>query len=637
MFVKKIDSRIKVTFLIIILLFVFIVLRVFYIQVFDYQKLSSLASDLWSRDLPIEANRGLILDRNGVVLADNLTTTSLVLIPNQIKDKDDTSQKLADILGVAKEEMDKHVKKETSIERVHPEGRRLSYEIADQISELELPGVYLVKESKRYYPYGTTLSHVLGYVGIDNQGLSGLELEYDEYLTGEAGAIKYFSDAKGNKLNLSDVYLEPTDGMNIQLTIDYNIQMSLERELDNAVKAFNPDMALAIVMDPNTGEILGMASRPNYDPNNYLDYDMETLSRNLPIWASYEPGSTFKIATFAAALEENIIDMENDHFYDSGSVTVSGARIGCWKAGGHGDQTYLQVLQNSCNPGFVKLGQMLGKERLFSYLDLFGFGEKTGIDLNGEGEGIIFSLDQVGDLELSTTAFGQGVSVTPIQQVTAVSSIVNGGNLYQPYIVKSFMEPETNSVIETNEPKLVRKTISEETSSKMRYALESVVALGGGKAAYIDGYRVGGKTGTAQKVENGRYLVNNYIMSFMAVVPVNDPQAVLYIAIDNPKNTALLSSYTTTPIARRILLDIIEALNIPKQEGQLIKDYTWEDKIYYEVPNVVGKTVEDAKKELTNFHIEYVGTGEYVVYQSPASAERVPQDSTIVLLLGDKQ
>lgn len=417
MFVKKIDSRIKVTFLIIILLFIFIVLRVFYIQVFDYQKLSSLASDLWSRDLPIEANRGLILDRNGVVLADNLTTTSLVLIPNQIKDKDDTSQKLADILGVTKEEMDKHVKKETSIERVHPEGRRLSYEIADQINELELPGVYLVKESKRYYPYGTTLSHVLGYVGIDNQGLSGLELEYDEYLTGEAGAIKYFSDAKGNKLNLSDVYLEPTDGMNIQLTIDYNIQMSLERELDNAVKAFNPDMALAIVMDPNTGEILGMASRPNYDPNSYLDYDMETLSRNLPIWASYEPGSTFKISTFAAALEENLIDMENDHFYDSGSVIVSGARIGCWKAGGHGDQTYLQVLQNSCNPGFVKLGQMLGKERLFSYLDLFGFGEKTGIDLNGEGEGIIFSLDQVGDLELSTTAFGQGVSVTPIHLV----------------------------------------------------------------------------------------------------------------------------------------------------------------------------------------------------------------------------
>lgn len=349
MFTKKIDSRIKMLFLILIVLFSFIIIRVFYIQIFDYSKLSTLAEDLWSRDLPIEANRGLILDRNGVVLADNLTTTSLVLIPNQIKDKETTSIKLAEILGVTKEEMDKHVNKVTSIERVHPEGRRLSYEVADKINALELPGVYLVKESKRYYPYGELLAHVLGYVGIDNQGLSGLELEYDEYLTGESGAIKYFSDAKGNKLNLSDIYVEPTDGINIQLTIDYKIQMSLERELENAVKAFNPDMALAVVMDPNTGEILAMSSRPTYNPNNYQNYSVETLNRNLPIWASYEPGSTFKISTFAAALEENLIDMENDHFYDSGSVIVSGARIGCWKAGGHGDQTYLQVLQNSCN------------------------------------------------------------------------------------------------------------------------------------------------------------------------------------------------------------------------------------------------------------------------------------------------
>ncbi|MDD6224436.1 MAG: penicillin-binding transpeptidase domain-containing protein [bacterium] len=362
MFTKKIDSRIKVIFLIINLMFIFIILRVVYVQIIDYDKLSALAKDLWSRDLPIEANRGLILDRNGVVLADNLTTTSLILIPNQIKNKDDTSQKLAEILGVTKEEMDAHINKVTSIERVHPEGRRLSYEIADQINDLNLPGVYLVKEAKRYYPYGTSLAHVLGYVGIDNQGLSGLELEYDKYLTGESGAIKYFSDAKGKKLDLSDVYVEPTNGMNLQLTIDYKIQMSLERELENAVKAFNPDMALAIAMEPNTGEILGMASRPSYDPNSYQNYTMETLSRNLPIWASYEPGSTFKISTFAAALEENLIDMENDRFYDSGSVIISGARIGCWKAGGHGDQTFLQVLQNSCNLG-VNTGTYLNLEK----------------------------------------------------------------------------------------------------------------------------------------------------------------------------------------------------------------------------------------------------------------------------------
>ena len=294
MFFKRIDERIKIAFLIMLLLFVFIILRVFYIQVFDYKKLNEYASDLWSRDLPIEANRGLILDRNGVVLADNLTTTSLVLIPNQIKDKDKATKSLAEILNVSYEEMKKHVYKRTSIERGHPEGRRLSYDIAEKISNLKLDGVYLVKEAKRYYPYGNLLSHSLGYVGIDNQGLSGLELQYDKYLTGKSGAIKYFSDAKGNKLNVSDIYVEPQDGMNLYLTIDINIQKSIERELNNIVDMFSPDMALAIVMNPKNGEILGIGSRPDYDPNTYQKYSQETLSRNLPVWSSYEPGSTFK-------------------------------------------------------------------------------------------------------------------------------------------------------------------------------------------------------------------------------------------------------------------------------------------------------------------------------------------------------
>ena len=633
MFFKKIDERIKITFLVMLILFIFIILRVFYIQVFDYKKLNEYASDLWSRDLPIEANRGLILDRNGVVLADNLTTTSLVLIPNQIKEKEKATEELAKILNVSYDEMQKHVYKKTSIERVHPEGRRLSYDIAEKISNLKLDGVYLVKEAKRYYPYGNLLSHSLGYVGIDNQGLSGLELEYDEYLTGKSGAIKYFSDAKGNKLNVSDVYVEPQDGMNLYLTIDINIQKSIERELDNIVDMFSPDMALAIVMNPKTGEILGMGSRPDYNPNTYQKYSQDVLSRNLPVWSSYEPGSTFKIITMATSVEEKIIDIENDHFYDSGSVNVDGSVLKCWKAGGHGDQTFLQVLQNSCNPGFVKLGQMLGKERLFSYIKKFGFGEKTGVDLNGEGQGILFPLERVGNVELSTTAFGQGVSVTPIQQVTAVSAVVNGGYLYKPYIVKSIAEKETNTIIQETSKTLVRKVISSETSAIMRHALESVVAKGGGKAAYIEGYRIGGKTGTAQKVKDGRYMVGNYIMSFMSIVPSNDPEAVFYLAIDNPKNTALLSSYTTTPIARRVLLDIIDALDIKEQKEGMEKDLEWTDKIMYQVPNVIGKSVKEAKKLLSNFTIEYTGTGETVISQSPAANTKLEDRGTVRLLL----
>jgi len=633
MFFKKIDERIKITFLVMLILFIFIILRVFYIQVFDYKKLNEYASDLWSRDLPIEANRGLILDRNGVVLADNLTTTSLVLIPNQIKEKEKATEELSKILNVSYDEMQKHVYKKTSIERVHPEGRRLSYDIAEKISNLKLDGVYLVKEAKRYYPYGNLLSHSLGYVGIDNQGLSGLELEYDEYLTGKTGAIKYFSDAKGNKLNVSDVYVEPQDGMNLYLTIDINIQKSIERELDNIVDMFSPDMALAVVMNPKTGEILGMGSRPDYNPNTYQKYSQDVLSRNLPVWSSYEPGSTFKIITMATSVEEKIIDIENDHFYDSGSVNVDGSVLKCWKAGGHGDQTFLQVLQNSCNPGFVKLGQMLGKERLFSYIKKFGFGEKTGVDLNGEGQGILFPLEKVGNVELSTTAFGQGVSVTPIQQVTAVSAVVNGGYLYKPYIVKSIAEKETNSIIQETSKTLVRKVISSETSAIMRHALESVVAKGGGKAAYIEGYRIGGKTGTAQKVKDGRYLVGNYIMSFMSIVPSNDPEAVFYLAIDNPKNTALLSSYTTTPIARRVLLDIIDALDIKEQKEGMEKDLEWTDKIMYQVPNVIGKSVKEAKKLLSNFTIEYTGTGETVISQSPEANTKLEDRGTVRLLL----
>lgn len=635
MFFKKIDVKIRLVLIIFLVMFLIIILRVMYIELVEYDKLYSLANDLWSRGLPIEGDRGLILDRNGIVLADNITTTSLILIPNQIKDKEIVSSTLSKILNVSIDEMNKHVYKNTSIERVHPEGRRLSYEIADKIESYHFEGVYLVKESKRYYPYEELLSHVLGYVGIDNQGLSGIELTYDKYLQGSSGAIRYFSDAKGNKLNLSEVYLKSTSGMNIFLTIDINIQLALERELENVKSTLLPDNALAIVMDPNTGEILAMSSRPTYNPNYYQNYQSEVLNRNLPIWMTYEPGSTFKIITMSSAIEEKVIDIFKSTFYDSGSVLVGGARIGCWKAGGHGHQTFLQVLENSCNPGFVKLGQLLGKEKLFSYFDLFGFGNKTGVDLNGESKGIIFNLNRVGDLELATSAFGQGISVTPIQQVMAVSSVVNGGILYQPYIVGSINEPSTNSVIISNTSKKIRNTISKETSDIMKYALESVVARGGGRYAYIDGYRIGGKTGTAQKVKDGRYMDNNYIMSFMSVVPSNDPKAVLYVAIDNPKKTALLSSYTTAPVARKILLDIISSLNIERQEGAIEKTRYWDDPIYYDLPNVIGFTKKEAQKALYYYQIEYVGYGNYVIEMSPKAGERLEAGSTVRLLLGN--
>lgn len=636
MFQRAYNKRISVVLIVVIALFLLIIFKVGYIQLVDYKKLNKLATSLWSRNLPIEASRGLISDRNGVVLANNVTTTSLVLIPNQIVDKEDTSKKLAEILGVTYDEMYKHVSKKTSIERVHPEGRRLSYEVADKISNLGIKGVYLVKESMRNYVYDKMLSHVLGYVGIDNQGLSGLELEYEDYLTGSEGAIKYFSDAKGSRLKLNEVYVQPQNGINIELTIDYDIQASVERELDNIVTKYQPEQALAVVMNPNTGEILAMSSRPNFSPSNYQDYTIEEINRNLPIWSTYEPGSTFKIITLSAALEEGVVDLLNEHFFDAGGVQVENARIKCWKAGGHGDQTFLQVVENSCNPGFVELGQRLGKERLFSYIEKFGFGKKTGIDLNGEGTGIIFNLDRVGPVELATTAFGQGVSVTPIQQITAVSAAINGGKLYKPYIVKRLVEPETNTIIKENEPTVVRQVISEKTSEMVRFALESVVTNGTGRPAYIDGYRVGGKTGTAQKVSNGAYMVGNYIVSFIGFLPANNPQVVVYVAIDHPKGVTQYGGTVAAPVARTILKDAINALDIKVQEGSTEKKYQWNDVKIATVPNVVGKTKKEAITELKNFQIEYSGSGDYVVEQSPSGGSRIFEGGKVRVMLGNE-
>ena len=635
MFNKGIHKRIKIVLLIILFIFIIIIAKVFYIEVIDYKKLNSLASGLWSRNLPIEADRGNIYTVDGEAIASNLTTTSLVFIPNQIKNKDLVAEKISEILDVPKSKIEEHLYKKSMMERVHPEGRRLSYEIADKIENLHFDGVYLLKESKRYYPHNEMLSHVLGYVGIDNQGLSGLELEYNDILTGEYGSIQYFSDAKGNNLERNSVYVEPEDGLDIYLTVNYGIQSSIERELDNVVLRYNPDGAWAIAMDPNTGEILGMSSRPNFNPNNYKNYDTETINRNMAIWASYEPGSTFKILTLSAAVNEGKVDLLKDTFYDGGSVNVDGARIKCWKHGGHGSQTFLEVVQNSCNPGFVELGNRLGKETLFDYINKFGYGKKTGIDLNGEATGILFSLDKVGPVELATTAFGQGVSVTALQQVVAVSAAINGGILYKPYIVKRVAYHENGQIIKEVKPTIVRDNIvTEDTSEKVRMTLESVVSLGTGRNAYIDGYRVGGKTGTAQKVNNGIYMQGNYIVSFIGFLPANDPKIVVYLAIDNPKGVTQYGGTVSAPIVKNIMEDAITSLNIEKQDGGTEKKYQWYDKKYYTVPNVVGKSKKEATSMLKSFSVEYSGSGDVVVNQSPDSDSRIAEGEKVRLYLG---
>lgn len=617
----------------VLLIFSIIVIRVFYVEVIMYDKLNINANNLWSRNLPIGADRGNIYDRNGKLLAGNLTTVSLVLIPNQIDDKEKVAKDLSEILNVSYDEMYKHVSKKTSIERVHPEGRRLDFQTADRISDLHYKGVYLLKEGVRYYPNNNVLSHTLGYVGIDNQGLSGIELTYDKYLEGKDGSIKYYSDGKGNKLNESEIYSSPQDGMDLTLTIDLDLQLSIENELDNIIKKYDPEHALIMAMDPSNGDILGIASRPDFNPNNYKDYDVEVINRNLPIWMTYEPGSTFKIITLSSSINENTVNLFEDHFYDSGVIDVDGAKIHCWKHGGHKDQTILNVVENSCNPGFVYLGSLLGKERLMKYINEFGFGEKTGIDLNGEGEGILFNLNRMGPVELATTSFGQGISVTPIQQVTAVSAAINGGNLYTPHIVKSISLE--NNVIKRFDKELKRKVISDDTSKLVRFALESVVANGSGRNAYIENYRIGGKTGTAQKVTDGHYVDGDYILSFIGFMPADNPQIVLYVAIDHPKNVIQYGGQVAAPIAKNILTSAISILNIDSSKDGIPKKYNYYDKKYIIVPDVTGYTVSEANKMLQGFNILYSGEGNKVIYQSPPVNTYIPELGTVKLMLGD--
>ncbi|WP_188205721.1 stage V sporulation protein D [Alkalibacillus aidingensis] len=635
--VVTVRKRLAIVFLCIAVYFVVMFGKLAYVQLISAKDIVAKAEDLWSRDIPFQPERGKIVDRNGDILVENEVAPSLVVVPRQIEDPDYVVEQLTKIISIGEDKLYDHLTKNVSVEAIHPEGRKLTKEQTEQIRTLNLPGLYLAEDSKRYYPYDEQLAHVLGFTGIDNQGLMGLEASYDDVLSGEEGALSFFSDAKGRRLNdLSNRYTPPEDGKDLSLTIDADIQAIVERELDQAVASYNPDGALAIAMDPNNGEILAMASRPNFHPIDYQSVEPEVYNRNLPVFSTYEPGSTFKIITLASALEEGLVDLEEDSYYDKGHVEVDGARLRCWTNGGHGEQSYLEVVQNSCNPGFVTLGQKVGEERLFTYIDEFGFGEKTGIDLQGESSGIIFDEEQVGPVELATTAFGQGVSVTPIQQVTAVAAAINGGYLYEPYVVKGVKDPITEEMLDEREPTLRQQVISNQTSEEVRNALEHVVALGTGRGAYVEGYRVGGKTGTAQKVgENGQYLENNHIVSFIGFAPADDPEILVYVAVDNPQDTVQFGGVVASPIAGQIIGDALHHKGVPRSDEGIEKDYQWPDVPTVEVPELVGESVNELQQYLTNITIEVEGEGDVVTTQSPESGVKVESGSTVRVYLGE--
>ncbi|MGX8834867.1 penicillin-binding transpeptidase domain-containing protein [Amedibacillus sp. YH-ame6] len=631
----KVKSRIHIIFLCAMMIFACILGKLGYEQIFHHTDIMEKALNLWERDFTVAGLRGSILDKNGTVLAHDIPSTSVMVVPAQITDASGTSKQLAKILEADEKKIYETISKKVSTQKIQPEGRLISNEKANALEALDLPGVYLVQDSLRNYPNNNYLAQVLGFTGIDNQGLAGLELQYNDILTAQSGALNIPFDAKGHNVELyNESYEAPGRGMDVVLTIDALIQDIVEREMNNLVKRYKPKSCLALAMNPKTGEILAMVSKPDYNPNKYQEYSSDIYNRNLPIWMSYEPGSTFKSVTFASALELNLFDMFKDTYYDKGYEMVGGARIKSWKAGGHGQQTFLQVLENSSNPGFVEISRRLGLDNEYEYVKKFGFGEKTGIDLPGESKGIMFKKSAMGEVEQATVAFGQGLSVTPIQLVTAFSAIVNGGTLYEPYITKSINDPITHDPILEYKPTIKRKVISEDTSKKMRYALESVVANGGGKQAYLEGYKIGGKTGTAQKAENGVYSSSSYILSFLSAAPIDDPEIVLYIAADSPQNNIQYGGTVIAPIAKACYEDILPYLGVKKVDDQIPKKLVWPETENIKVADFVGKKKKDVVQEGIRF--SFIGEGDTVLEQMPeAGTTFSSQGGEVWIYLGD--
>lgn len=625
--------RAKILSIITIILMSAITGKLAYSCLFLYNNLTSLADEEHERSFPLKAKRGVIYDTNNNALTYNESTLSMYAINNQIKDKEYTSEVLSDIFQVEKDYFYKKLSKNTSITNFPEHGNHLTVEITKKINNANLEGIYLVDDTKRTYPYKESLASLLGFVGRDNQGLAGLESYYENYLQGKKGYLNYLLDAKGGLFpSTKKEIIAPSDGMNLILTLNMDLQNILYRELLNAYNLYNPEEIMGIIMNPKNGSILAISNLPTYDNNEYNKYDPSLYNHLLPLYNSYEPGSTFKSITFAAALNENLIDMYNGTYYDKGYEIVEGRTIKSWKKGGHGLQTFLEVLQNSSNPGFVEIGRRLGKDRLYNYVKNFGFLEKTGVDIQGENKGIFFSYDNFNLLEQATTSFGQGISVTAIQLVRAFSAVINGGYLYKPYIVDKIVNPLTNETIFKKDNQPIRQVITNETSALMRTALECVVSKGTGRKAYVDGYRVGGKTGTSQIAENGVYLDGQYILSFIAGAPMNDPEIVCYVAIKKPHNCIQYGGTTVGPIVGKIIENSLQMLKVEKNYDGVEREYTWMDEKVYPVENYIGKT----KKEVKSKHFTFIfnGEGETVIDQLPRVGEMVKEGGVVMIMLG---
>ena len=674
---------------IVAVLLALLVLRVAYWQIIRGDELSSKAKAQQQGSSIVTASRGDIYDRNGKVLAESATVNTLICNPKDIEadgDSEVIAARLAPVLNMDQNEILKIITKNSRYQVIK---KRLTNEQTEAVKKLRdsdvdatiakaFKGVYFENDSKRYYPFNVA-PHILGFTGYDNNGLQGIELTFDDELMGRNGSIETNQSAKGTTLkDQQNEYLNSSqNGDDVVLTIDETIQHFLEKHLEEAVTENKlKEGAAGIIMNPKTGEILAMATKPDFDVNNPYDIDQfekyaidlgydtsddtsddpdatpkptedpnnlsdeaiakirNKMWRNKVISDTYEPGSTFKIITAAAALEEHVVDL-NSTFYCPGFKIVADRKIGCANKSGHGAQTFVEGVRNSCNPVFMTVAERLGVAKMYDYIEAFGFMEKTGIDLPGEAKGIVYNEKNVGPVELATMSFGQSISVTPMQLIRAISTIANDGKMMQPRVVKGYTDNKGN-VIEEIEPKMIRQVVSEDTADRMMKIAESVVSKGGGHAAYIPGYRIGGKTGTAQKVVDGRYAQGKYICSFMGIAPTDDPQIVVLAIVDEPTGVSAFGSTTAGPIIKEIMSEVLPYLGVEPVYTEEEKKELQKNQVV--VPDIRNLAIEDAVKILEESNLKAnldpdieIPEGSKVVDMFPKPGVKVDENSSIML------
>ncbi len=626
----SLTKRLLAVFLLVSFVFLIVIIRLAYVQFVKGKWLQAKAQEQWLRELPLNSKRGEIRDTNGVVLATNYSTYDIYVRPSMVEDEKEVTRTLCSVLNL---NFDNIYKKVT--DRLVSESLiklQVTKEKANEIKSKNLKGILFSENNSRYYPYNSALTQVLGFTTIDNVGQAGLEAYYDKYLTGVKGYVLEESDVKGVKIeNTLATYVPSIPGLNLELTIDMNIQKFTEDALSLLMEEQIPKKASAIVMNPHNGEIVAMATMPNFDLNNVPRNDvsklMETV-KNINIVDVYEPGSTFKCITMANSIDEGVAQLSNT-FYDPGYRIVDGEKIKCWKLTGHGHQTLSQGLCNSCNSVFIDLALRLGKDRMYEMFEKFGLGATLGIDFLGESAGIIMNYNNSKIVDVARMGFGQAVATTPIQLISAICSIVNGGKLYKPYFVKNIVDSNGNVVSQTS-PQVIKETISKNTSEIMKTMMEDVIKQYSGYYAFIPGYHVGGKTGTSQKYA-GSKLSGEYIASFVGTFPADNPDYVVLIVVDEPGGASYYGSIAATPYAKKIIENIIKYKNYKPSED-LIED-TIKQNEFVLMPDCVGLNIYDAvaKCESVGLQVEIQGDGKIIKSQFPAPSSEVIKNGIVMI------